>query len=182
MLTFRPIRTEEFGTICKKTTELTPWRNLGIESDVMQLRIMSDQLREVWVADWGGESVGCIVFRRNTGAEILFKIGFGSSLAERQNLTHYAHWSEVADCSYISHVAVFNGNQGRGIGKKMLDFVKQEIDENIPILLCVSDTNPEARRFYEREGFVNIATRNNIIREGNIEHLMEFCSAGIKQV
>lgn len=163
----------ELEEICQKTTALGPWRNLGIESDVMQYRIEGDKDLKVFVAESNGELSGVIIYRKGSGAQILFAIGFGKELADRYGLTHYAHWQEVPSCTYITHLAVFDNCRGQGIGKQLLKWVGTDLSESGILRLCVSDTNPNARRFYEREGFERIATRKNVIREGNIEHLME---------
>lgn len=53
-------------------------------------------------------------------------------------------------------IAVKQDMRGKGIGTKLLDELKQYARDNgfSSIRLDVIDTNPAARRLYERQGFV----------------------------
>lgn len=57
----------------------------------------------------------------------------------------------IAEGYYIAGVFVRNHYQGKGVGKSLLDFVKDKYDE---LALDVYKTNERALAFYKREGFV----------------------------
>ena len=52
---------------------------------------------------------------------------------------------------YIAGIFIRGGAQSRGIGKRLLDFVKDRREE---LTLHVYQKNPRAVRFYRREGFI----------------------------
>lgn len=53
--------------------------------------------------------------------------------------------------NYIAGIFVRGGAQSRGIGKRLLDFVKERREE---LTLHVYQKNTQAQKFYRREGFV----------------------------
>jgi ribosomal protein S18 acetylase RimI-like enzyme len=61
--------------------------------------------------------------------------------------------------------------RGKGIGKKMLEFVEKTIDKN-KLFLVVADFNPDAKRFYEKNGYRQVGEIPNLYRDGITEYLM----------
>ena len=62
------------------------------------------------------------------------------------------HMSLFLPENFLVYIAVDPSYRGQGIGKKVLDFAKQELRGGIA--LHVEPENP-AKRLYEREGFTN---------------------------
>jgi len=63
------------------------------------------------------------------------------------------------DGAWLAHLYVKPGRTGRGIGKKLLDVIVAEAAAVTPVLrLYTFARNAGARRFYERHGFVAVAT------------------------
>ena len=77
------------------------------------------------------------------------------SLYQRQQ-----HESELL----MDGIAVSQAMRGKGIGTELLEKLKQYARENgySRIRLDVIDTNPAARRLYERQGFVTTRIQGNI--------------------
>ncbi len=62
------------------------------------------------------------------------------------------HMSLFLPENFLVYIAVAPNYRGLGIGKKILDFAKENLDGGIA--LHVEPENP-AKRLYEREGFTN---------------------------
>ena len=63
------------------------------------------------------------------------------------------------DGAWLAHLYVKPGSTGRGIGKRLLDVILAEAAPVTPVLrLYTFARNAGARRFYERHGFVAVAT------------------------
>ena len=63
------------------------------------------------------------------------------------------------DGAWLAHLYVKTGRTGRGIGGRLLDVILAEAAPVTPVLrLYTFARNAGARRFYERRGFVEVAT------------------------
>ena len=74
---------------------------------------------------------------------------------------------------YLHIIAVKEEYRNKGIGKALLDF-----SENITyktadkFFLVVADYNPNAKRFYERNGYQQVGEIPNLYRPGVTEYMM----------
>ncbi len=68
---------------------------------------------------------------------------------------------------YLNAIAVFPEFQGQGIGGLLLQKLKQLSDRDISLI--VLDSNRDAIRFYEREGFVTEATQPLVKEDWQVE-------------
>ena len=78
------------------------------------------------------------------------------------------------DQEYIAGIFVRKGARSEGIGKALLDFVKEKKQE---LTLNVYRKNERAVRFYEREGF-HIIERTTDESTGEKEYLMRWKGKG----
>jgi ribosomal protein S18 acetylase RimI-like enzyme len=73
---------------------------------------------------------------------------------------------------YIQTVCVAAEARGRGIGTELVRFAEQRIFRESPnVFLCVSSFNPDARRLYERLGYVLVGELTDYIVRGHAELL-----------
>lgn len=84
----------------------------------------------------------------------------------------------VIDEAHIGTIAIQPDFQNRGIGKKFLSFICQElVDENInKIFLEVRQSNHSAIRLYERFGFVIDGERKHYYRDNGESALLMSCT------
>lgn len=74
---------------------------------------------------------------------------------------------------YLHLIAVKEEYRSKGIGKKLLDFLEETVFvNNSKIFFVVADFNPEAKRFYERNGYRQVGEIPNLYRKGITEYLM----------
>ena len=74
---------------------------------------------------------------------------------------------------YIHLLTVKEDYRGRGIGRKLLEFVEAILFETRDkIFLVVGDYNPGGRLFYEKLGYICIGTIPNLYRKGVNEDIM----------
>ena len=74
---------------------------------------------------------------------------------------------------YLQAIAVAEDARGEGIGTALLDFTEARIAQVSPnVFLCVSSFNTNARRLYERRGYVAIGTLTDYVVAGYDEVLM----------
>ena len=66
--------------------------------------------------------------------------------------------SPTADALYLGHLAVDPALRGKGIGRKLLAFAHEQALAGgyRRLLLDVADDNPDAKRLYERLGYVGL--------------------------
>ncbi|HLZ08701.1 MAG TPA: GNAT family N-acetyltransferase [Chloroflexota bacterium] len=84
------------------------------------------------------------------------------------------YWTEgtMPVPAYLRILAVAEGKRGLGIGRALLRQVEADAYRRGPnIFLCCEITNVEARRLYEREGYVEVGPLPNFIAEGITEVL-----------
>ena len=84
----------------------------------------------------------------------------------------------VIDEAHIGTIAIHPDFQNRGIGKKFLSFICQElVDENInKIFLEVRQSNYSAIRLYEKFGFVIDGERKRYYRDNGESALLMSCT------
>ena len=74
---------------------------------------------------------------------------------------------------YLHIIAIKEEYRGQGVGKALLDYsewIASEVADKI--FLVVADYNPEAKRFYERNGYQQVGEIPNLYRPGITEYLM----------
>ena len=76
--------------------------------------------------------------------------------------------------TYIQIIGLTPMCQNRGYGTALLEFVEGQarLGGDANLWVCVSDFNTEARRFYERYGFVRTAELEDLVCDGRTEILM----------
>ena len=74
---------------------------------------------------------------------------------------------------YLHLIAVKEEYRDRGIGKALLDYSERIASEMADkLFLVVADYNPDAKRFYERNGYRQAGEIPNLYRPGITEYLM----------
>ena len=74
---------------------------------------------------------------------------------------------------YIETIAVFPEAQGRGLARRIVDWMADEVaGEAANIWLCVTDWNAPARAAYAALGFVEIGPIPDLVAEGQSEIFM----------
>lgn len=74
---------------------------------------------------------------------------------------------------YVQTICVRSEERGRGLGTRLLEWAEARIFRESPnVFLCVSSFNPDARRLYERLGYVVVGTLDDYIVRGHDEVLM----------
>ena len=74
---------------------------------------------------------------------------------------------------YLHIIAIKEEYRGKGIGKALLDYSENIVCETADkLFLVVADYNPEAKRFYERNGYQQVGTIPNLYRSGITEYMM----------
>ena len=119
-----------------------PWITLGRGYDAC-LGVIQDSTREVYVAENESGLAGFIVVCM-TGAFV----------------------------GYIQTVLVAPGEQGKGIGSKLVAYAEDRIFTESPnSFLCVSSFNDGARRLYERLGYRYVGELTDYLVRGHSELL-----------
>lgn len=74
---------------------------------------------------------------------------------------------------YLHIIAIKEEYRDRGIGKALLDYSESiASDMADKLFLVVADYNPDAKRFYERNGYRQVGKIPNLYRPGITEYLM----------
>jgi ribosomal protein S18 acetylase RimI-like enzyme len=74
---------------------------------------------------------------------------------------------------YLHIVAVNQESRNQGIGKKLLKFFEDScLKDYSKIFLVVADFNPDAKRLYEKNGYIQVGTIPSLYKEGISEQLM----------
>jgi ribosomal protein S18 acetylase RimI-like enzyme len=86
-------------------------------------------------------------------------LGVAAGLRAAVVFSLYARHPQAAEM-LMDGIAVSPNMRGNGVGTRLLDELKQFAGDNgyTRIRLDVVDTNPSARRLYERQGFVPVRT------------------------
>lgn len=72
---------------------------------------------------------------------------------------------------YLHLLVVAPAARGRGVGTTMLRFLESKVARQ-KIFLCVADFNPDAKRFYLRNGYRQVGRIDSLYRPGVAEELM----------
>ena len=108
------------------------------------LKMISDPMREVYVAKSGSELVGFII--------VVMK---GALIGYIQSICTAAEW------------------RGKGVGSELMDFAEKRILSEAPnVFLMVSSFNNDARRLYERRGYKVVGDLKDFIVSGYSEIIM----------
>ena len=74
---------------------------------------------------------------------------------------------------YLHILAVKEEYRGKGVGKALLDYSEWIASETADkLFLVVADFNPDAKRFYERNGYQQIGEIPGLYRTGITEYMM----------
>lgn len=74
---------------------------------------------------------------------------------------------------YIQTICIHPNRRGQGLGSRLVKFAEQRILEESPnVFMCVSSFNHDARRLYERLGYLVVGELTNYIVEGHSEILL----------
>ena len=108
------------------------------------LKLISDTLREVYVARSGSELIGFII--------VVMK---GALIGYIQSICTAADW------------------RGKGVGSELMDFAEKRILFEAPnVFLMVSSFNNGARRLYERRGYKVVGELKDFLVSGYSEIIM----------
>lgn len=119
-----------------------PWLTLGRTLEQAR-RPIQDPSREVYLAVEGGEAVGFLILTLTGPLP-----------------------------GYIQTVAVSPEHRGRGVGTQLLAFAEARIFGKSPnVFLCVSTFNVDARRLYERSGYILVGELKDYLVAGHGELL-----------
>lgn len=72
---------------------------------------------------------------------------------------------------YIHLIVVKKSARGSGVGTKLLEYIEKVTDRD-RIFLAVADFNPDAKKFYERNGYAQVGAIESLYRNGITENLM----------
>jgi ribosomal protein S18 acetylase RimI-like enzyme len=183
-ITIRAAASEEIPAIASAMAQIDPWLTLGISAAEQEAAIRRDPLRRILAAVRGGALAGACTFRTSLAAEPLLRLKaapllrahYGAPAARPADaLPSGAPYPEAhPPAGYIHTLAVFAGFQGGGAGSLLLAAAEAQAaaDSAREMFLFVSDFNPRARAFYERNGYRFIGAVPDCIRPGMGEHLM----------
>jgi ribosomal protein S18 acetylase RimI-like enzyme len=74
---------------------------------------------------------------------------------------------------YLHIIAVKEESRNHGVGKKLLKFFEDTcFKEYSKIFLVVADFNPDAKRLYEKIGYIEVGSIPSLYREGIAEYIM----------
>ena len=74
---------------------------------------------------------------------------------------------------YLHIIAIKEEYRGQGVGKALLDYSERIASEMADkLFLVVSDYNPDAKRFYKRNGYRQLGEIPDLYRPGITEYLM----------
>ena len=74
---------------------------------------------------------------------------------------------------YLHLIAVKEGYRDTGIGRALLEYSERIASEMADrLFLVVADYNPDAKRFYERNGYRQVGEIPDLYRQGITEYLM----------
>ena len=74
---------------------------------------------------------------------------------------------------YLHIIAIKEEYRDRGIGKALLDYSERTAFEMADkLFLVVADYNPDAKRFYERNGYQQVGEIPSLYRSGITEYIM----------
>lgn len=122
-----------------------PWLTLGYTAADWR-RLLGGPLanRDAWVIDADGRAHGIAIVRR----------GFLAG-------------------DYLELLAVDASARGRGVGARLLAHCEADVFARTRnVFVCVSDFNADARRFYRRQGYVQVGRLDDLLIAGSAEILL----------
>ncbi|MCX6655322.1 MAG: GNAT family N-acetyltransferase [Candidatus Bathyarchaeota archaeon] len=138
------LQTSEDAEICARMMSSSePYMTLrrGYEAS---LKLISDPMREVYVARSGSELVGFII--------VVMK---GALIGYIQSICVVAEW------------------RGKGVGSELMDFAEKRVLFEVPnVFLMVSSFNNGARRLYKRRGYKVVGELKDFIVSGYSEIIL----------
>ena len=143
--TLHRLREKEAGPVAERLSAIDPWLTLGYRPESLRdYLIRPDPAKHCFVIEVEGRVAGAISIRHP--------------------------W---LDGPYLELFAVFPDHQGAGLGAEMLAWWQEQsfqVAKNLWVL--VSSFNKPARGFYLRQGFVEIGTLKDLVRDGCDEILL----------
>ncbi len=134
---------DEVHLISEFMANSEPWATLKRTYEE-SVSMLNDPMREVYVADVGGEVAGFTILQMK-GAFV----------------------------GYIQTVGVLQNWRNLGIGSRLIRFAEGRIFSGAPnAFICVSSFNERARRLYERLGYTVVGELTDYIIPGHSEILM----------
>ena len=74
---------------------------------------------------------------------------------------------------YVKSIVIDSDFSGKGLGRMLLEFAEKRIFEEYQnVFLCVSSFNTEAKKFYEKLGYIKVGELNDYLIRGESEILM----------
>lgn len=144
-LVIREIREEDIAACLEIVPKIEPWLTLGSTPEVMgsYFRKLLDK-GDGFVALLGEEVVGFVTIKND-----------------------FLHGG------YIRRIAVKEEYRGERIGRRIMEFIEERVfDHYSNIFVCVSSSNPRARKFYKDLGYHQVGELPNLILDGEIEYLL----------
>jgi len=141
----RLIRKNEVSTLASTISSMNPWRSLGYSR-----KRLADFLRKPepscrrYLIIYSGQSAGviCVQYPWLRGA-------------------------------YIGLLAIFEGFKGKGIGGEVLIWLEEQTGSKYKnIWALVSSFNAQAREFYKKQGFKEVAALPDLVKPGFDEILI----------
>lgn len=142
-LTIRPLESPAEREWCAQLMASSePWLTLGRTVEQSR-RSIEDSSREVYLAVQGADAVGFLI--------ITLAGPFPG---------------------YLQTLCVSHEHRGRGVGTQLLAFAEARIFRKSPnVFLCVTSFNVDARRLYERLGYVLVGELKDFVVSGYSELL-----------
>lgn len=139
-----PVDEADAAQLAGRLAAMDPWRQLGYAPDRLQRYLSAD-------------SPGLARYRVDAEGRL------AGAMTVRWPWLHGP---------YLELLAILPEAQGRGIGSALLQWLAAEAAPSRNLWVAVSGFNAGARRFYARQGFVEIGTVPGLVREGLDEVLL----------
>lgn len=143
--TVRPYSPDDHSAVVAMLVDRDPWKRLGYTPKSWE-RLLTPPLdrREAWVIECDRIPAGIAVVR----------LGFLRG-------------------DYLELFAIAPGQEGRGLGRRLLRAVEESVFSRGPnLFVCVSDFNHSGRRFYARNGYQQVGTIADLLIAGSSELLL----------
>jgi len=168
----------EYELICAELAAIDPWKHHNLTKEKLLHFLNSDPGRKIIIIEIAKDIIGCIMYRFDNvfktlcdkkAFPVLQKFYSDKCIEKPEDLE-----KQLPLSCYMHIVGIFGSNQGKGYGKQLLDYITAfAIKANIfNLYLMVSHINPRAKKFYEREGFMEIGVIHGLHGEDNIDFLM----------
>lgn len=141
-----PITDEARRGLAAALASMPPWSTLAIsEDDLSRFLATEDEGSQRYAITLGGVTAGVVCTR--------------------------FPWLKGP---YIELLALLPDQQGRGLGTQVLSFIEAQARQagTRNVWVCASQFNSGARRFYERQGFVDVGHLPDLVTDGFAEMLL----------